>query len=147
MINPQAMSPGSTMPIYEHLKFDKLNYKAIPERVRAARFLGAKYDFDDAASAEIAQKQAMEVAGVLVEQGGPANMADTKIIALIAYIQRLGVDITRPDTPPAPTIPAGQVAPDAAGSTAETAPGAPPTANVTEAVGTNTSTAPEVVTQ
>jgi cytochrome c oxidase cbb3-type subunit I/II len=146
MINPQAMSPGSTMPIYEHLKFDKLNFKAIPERVRAARFLGAKYEFDDAASVEIAQKQATEVAGVLVEQGGPANLADTKIIALIAYIQRLGVDITRPDTPPATAVPAGQVAPDAAGSDVDTDPGTAPAANVTQADGASTSTAPEVVT-
>ncbi len=154
MINPQAMSPGSTMPIYEHLKFDKLNFKAIPERVRAARFLGAKYEFDDAASAEIAQKQATEVAGVLVEQGGPANLADTKIIALIAYLQRLGVDITRPDTPPAPAAPAGQVAPDATEPAADPVPGtAPavsvtePATSVTEAVGTSASTAPEVVTK
>jgi cytochrome c oxidase cbb3-type subunit I/II len=119
-INPQAMSKGSTMPIYDHLKNTKLNFKAIPERVRAARLLGAKYDFDDAASADIAMQQAVEVAGVLVEQGGPANLADRKIIALIAYMQRLGVDISRPDAPP-PAVPPPGATPEATEPTADAA--------------------------
>ena len=55
--------------------------------------LGAPYDFPSSESPEVARRQAEQVAGVLVEQGGPANVQDTQIIALIAYLQRLGTDI------------------------------------------------------
>ncbi len=104
LINPQEVSQNSIMPIYEHLKYDKLNFAAIPERVRAATFLGAKYDFPIEESAEVAKQQALEVAGVLVEQGGPVGLQDTKMIALIAYLQRLGTDINRTESAtPAPS--------------------------------------------
>jgi hypothetical protein len=79
--------------------------------------LGAKYEFDDLESIEIAKKQALLVAGSLVEGGGPANLDDTKIVALIAYLQRLGADIMAPDTPPAPSAPAP--APGLADATAQ----------------------------
>ena len=77
--------------------------------------LGAPYDFPSSESAEVARRQAEQVAGVLVEQGGPANVQDTQIIALIAYLQRLGTDISLPDSPPAAPPPAASPA-DAAAS-------------------------------
>ncbi len=90
------------MPNYSHLATTKLNFKAIKDRVNAAKLLGAKYDFDLGETESVARKQAEEVAGVLVQQGGPANKQDMQIIALIAYLQRLGTDISRPDAPAAP---------------------------------------------
>lgn len=102
LLKPQDSSPGSTMPNYSHLATTKLNFKAIKDRVNAAKLLGAKYDFDLGETESVARKQAEEVAGVLVQQGGPANKQDMQIIALIAYLQRLGTDISRPDAPAAP---------------------------------------------
>ncbi len=41
-----------------------------------------------------------------MQQGGPINTQDMQIIALIAYLQRLGTDISRPDAPPPSAAPA-----------------------------------------
>ncbi len=110
LLRPQDSSDGSTMPSYGHLAKTKLNFKAIKDRVQAAQLLGAKYDMSLDEVEAHARKQAQEVAGVLVNQGGPSNMQEMQVIAMIAYIQRLGTDISRPD--PAPAVPA---APSTAG--------------------------------
>jgi hypothetical protein len=44
-----------------------------------------------------AQAQAEQIAADLVQQGGYEDMQDKKVIALTAYIQRLGIDISKPD--------------------------------------------------
>ena len=41
----------------------------------------------------LARQQAEQVAKTLVGNGGPKGMADKEVIALIAYMQRLGRDI------------------------------------------------------
>ena len=33
----------------------------------------------------------------MVKQGGPSGKEEMQVIAMIAYLQRLGTDITRPD--------------------------------------------------
>ena len=54
--------------------------------------LGVPYDVH--ASAEgVAKQQAGQLADKLRTEGGPANMQNSEAIALIAYLQRLGVDI------------------------------------------------------
>lgn len=100
---PQETAPGSTMPNYVHLLNTKLNFKAIPERVKAASLLGANYDFDFSEAGEIARRQAREIADTLEKQKGPKGKEEMQVIAMIAYLQRLGTDITRPDAPQAVT--------------------------------------------
>jgi cytochrome c oxidase cbb3-type subunit I/II len=111
---PQQTSAGSTMPAYRHLLTTRLNFKAIPERVRAATYLGAKYDFEIEEAGEKAREQARQVAEELVKQGGPAGQEEMQVIALIAYLQRLGTDISRPDAAPADAAPADAAPADAA---------------------------------
>ena len=61
------------------------------------RTIGVPYaDGDLAWTITAAETQAGEVAASIVEQGGPEGLEDKKITALIAYLQRLGTDITRP---------------------------------------------------
>tara|TARA_R110002073_G_scaffold20123_6_gene72583 strand:- start:3566 stop:5908 length:2343 start_codon:yes stop_codon:yes gene_type:complete len=96
--NPEQVSPGSVMPSYLHLLDTKINFEMIPDRVWAAQALGAPYDFDIADSADIARKQAEVIAADVVSQGGPVQRGelmtfDTKAIALIAFLQRVGTDI------------------------------------------------------
>ncbi|WP_345688582.1 cytochrome-c oxidase, cbb3-type subunit I [Novipirellula caenicola] len=96
--DPQQVSPGSVMPSYIHLLDTKINFDMIPDRVWAAQALGAPYDFDIADSADIARKQAEVIAADVVSQGGPVQRGelmtfDTKAIALIAFLQRVGTDI------------------------------------------------------
>jgi cytochrome c oxidase cbb3-type subunit I/II len=102
---PASMTEGSVMPAYPHLMTKRLNFKSIQARVNVAALLGAPYDRELTDAEEMAREQAREVVKQLVEQGGPKDgriknssgkeidLADTQVIALIAYIQRIGVDL------------------------------------------------------
>jgi cytochrome c oxidase cbb3-type subunit I/II len=114
---PSAL--GSVMPSYSHLLTRRVNFGSIPDRVRAVSSLGAPYDDSVLAQAdEIARQQAEKIAKELVEQGGPAKVTgkngdeipveETHVIALIAYLQRLGTDLYATDAPPASETPAPQ---------------------------------------
>jgi len=46
-------------------------------------------------AADLARAQAQGIARAIVQQGGPAGLENTKVVALIAYLQRLGTDIKR----------------------------------------------------
>jgi cytochrome c oxidase cbb3-type subunit I/II len=92
--DPRVPSPGSVMPAYEHLLTDSIPFDDIQSRVDAMAMLGVPYGaaiLDDARVA--ARAQAREVGAKLVTLGGPPGMEDKEVIALIAYLQRLGVDI------------------------------------------------------
>ncbi len=100
---PSAMVKGSVMPAYPHLMNSKLNFKLIPARVQAAAWLGAPYEDELNDSVEMAQQQARQIAWELAQQGGPTTMKsksgdqvgveETKIVALIAYLDRIGTDL------------------------------------------------------
>jgi cytochrome c oxidase cbb3-type subunit I/II len=89
--NPPSTSPGSVMPPYPHLLTDAIPWNVIQDRVDAMAMLGVPYDVSNASS--VAQAQADALATKLRAAGGPAGMDDKEVIALIAYMQRLGVDI------------------------------------------------------
>jgi cytochrome c oxidase cbb3-type subunit I/II len=89
--NPRATSPGSVMPAYEHLLTDTIPWDVIQDRVDAMAMLGVPYDINNASA--LAATQAKELATKLRSQGGPDAMEDKEVMALIAYMQRLGVDI------------------------------------------------------
>lgn len=91
--NPQIFNEGSIMPSYAWLIEDDINYQTLPQRVKSAAFLGAPYDRELDESVEMAQEQAQQIADEIVEQGGPDGLKDKKVIALIAYVQRLGIDL------------------------------------------------------
>jgi cytochrome c oxidase cbb3-type subunit I/II len=92
--NPRATSPGSVMPSYPHLLTDTIPWNVLQDRVDAMAMLGVPYGKKalDSASA-LAHDQASTLATKLQTQGGPANLEDKEVIALIAYMQRLGVDM------------------------------------------------------
>jgi cytochrome c oxidase cbb3-type subunit I/II len=69
--------------------------------------LGVPYGEAVKRAEPMARAQAAEIAGRVVEQGGPAGLETKKIIALTAYLQRLGTDIKK--FKPAPVPPAGQL--------------------------------------
>lgn len=99
--DPEQVSPGSVMPNYEHLLVNRLDFKQITDRVRAAHLLGAPYDRELDEAPQMAREQAEVIAAEIVSQGGPVKRGDvllieTQAVALIAYLQRLGVDLTRP---------------------------------------------------
>jgi len=105
--NPEQVAPGSVMPNFEHLLVNELDFKKTTERIRAAHLLGAPYDRELDEAPEMARLQAEEIAAEIVKQGGPVKRGETMVmntqaVALIAYLQRLGVDLTRVDEPSTP---------------------------------------------
>ena len=92
--NPRSTSPGSVMPSYPHLLENDIAWSDIQSRVDAMAMLNVPYDAVSLASADrVARTQAEAVAAKLVKAGGPKGMEDKDVIALIAYMQRLGMDI------------------------------------------------------
>lgn len=70
----------------------------------------------------MAIKQAQKIAADIATQGGPLDMEDKQIVAIIAYLQRMGIDRYKPApaTEPAPT--AAPAAPPAEVAEQNTAP-------------------------
>ncbi len=95
MDDPTNLSPGSIMPAYPHLLTDKLDLSDLPAKITVLRKLGTPYskDFEKYAISN-AQEQAQKIAKNLAEQGvKDQNIEDKEIVAIIAYLQRLGTDI------------------------------------------------------
>jgi cytochrome c oxidase cbb3-type subunit I/II len=106
--NAPAMTKESVMPIYKHLLAEKLPFAEIGKRIRDVAKLGTPYDLrvEEGETIEskfeaIAHKQAEMIAAEIISQGGPVAhqgnlIKDTSAVALIAYLQRLGTDLSRP---------------------------------------------------
>lgn len=93
MVDPTTMSPGSIMPPYPWLIEQKLDTTNTASKINAMRKLGVPYEsgYEALANAEL-DKQAQSVAASL-EKDNIKVQNDREIIALIAYLQRLGTDI------------------------------------------------------
>jgi cytochrome c oxidase cbb3-type subunit I/II len=73
---------------------DPLHLADLPTRLRALRTLGVPYTDDEIANAVVlAEAQARTIAEEVATQGGPANLHDREIVAVVAYLQRLGTDL------------------------------------------------------
>ncbi|MDD4974899.1 MAG: cytochrome-c oxidase, cbb3-type subunit I [Bacteriovorax sp.] len=93
MLNPRDVTPQSIMPIYKWLVEQKINYVTLERKLKVMKQLGVPYtDADIASGVENAQAQAKVIAEDLVKQGVPAEVEDKELIALIAYLQRMGTD-------------------------------------------------------
>ncbi len=93
MENPRSMSPGSLMPPYPWLIEQKLDVSLTVDKINTMRSLGVPYEegYEEFAVDDL-RKQAESIAEDLINTGAPAD-PDAEIIALIAYLQRLGTDI------------------------------------------------------
>lgn len=93
MENPRSMSPGSIMPQYPWLLTNVLDISTTPKKINVMRSLGVPYPqgFENEANDHLT-KQAESITLDLQKNGVPAE-PDKEIIALIAYLQRLGTDI------------------------------------------------------
>jgi cytochrome c oxidase cbb3-type subunit I/II len=93
MLEPQSMSPGSLMPPYPWLINDKLNTSDTETKIRTMQSLGVPYpDGFDKKALDNLDRQAEQITSTLKDQGIEVQ-SDREIIALIAYLQRLGTDI------------------------------------------------------
>ncbi|MDX1544588.1 MAG: cytochrome-c oxidase, cbb3-type subunit II, partial [Christiangramia sp.] len=116
MYDPQSTSSGSIMPSYKWLVTDELDKSMTEDKMRAMQTLGVPYTDEEIARAQ----EWMEEQGAQIEQNLYSDpdfvasyeadkkyaeenglefteMRDREIVALIAYLQRLGTDIKAED--------------------------------------------------
>jgi len=93
MENPSSMSPGSLMPSYPWLLTNDLDVSTTESKINVMRNIGVPYPegFEKIANDDLLA-QAEKIAMDLQNAGAPAE-PNKEIIALIAYLQRLGTDI------------------------------------------------------
>jgi len=93
LVDPASMSPGSIMPPYPWLIEQKLDISTTASKINAMRSLGVPYSpgYEQQANQDL-EKQAMQITAEL-KQNNIRIKSDREIVAIIAYLQRLGTDI------------------------------------------------------
>ncbi len=99
MREPKAVTPNSIMPAYPGLFTGTLDFGTIESHVGTMAMLGVPYGdmVEKGKAAEAAKEQAKTIADDIAANGGPQGLEDKDIVALIAYLQRLGIDIKSAD--------------------------------------------------
>jgi cytochrome c oxidase cbb3-type subunit I/II len=95
MMDPTSMAPGSIMPPYPWLMKNDLNTGYTASKIKVLQSLGTPYPegFADKAVDDL-KIQAKKVAESLAKDKiTQENLENKEIVALIAYLQRLGTDI------------------------------------------------------
>ncbi|MBX2841922.1 MAG: cytochrome-c oxidase, cbb3-type subunit I [Flammeovirgaceae bacterium] len=94
MLDPTSTSAGSIMPPYPWLYEKVIDYESTPAKINAMRTLGVPYPegYEDQAINDL-KLQAQEVVDKLNEESNTKTSPELEIIALIAYLQRMGTDI------------------------------------------------------
>jgi cytochrome c oxidase cbb3-type subunit I/II len=91
LVDPRSVTPGSIMPPYPHLVGERIDFAGTAAKMRALRAAGVPYDdraVGGAASAALAEARA--IAADLEKTGQIVAAPDSAVVALIAYLQRLG---------------------------------------------------------
>jgi cytochrome c oxidase cbb3-type subunit I/II len=98
MVDPRSMSPGSLMPPYPWMATNTMDHEDIPAKIRTLQRLGVPYPdgYDQQANADLEVQANLIVASL--KESGVEVTPNTEIVALIAYLQRLGTDIKREQT-------------------------------------------------
>ena len=92
MIDARSITPNSIMPNYPWLAEKNVDFIPLRKELSVMKFLGVPYDADTVANADVvAQKEAIEIAKDLESNGAPAGLEKKELIALIAYLQALGL--------------------------------------------------------
>ena len=91
MLDPRAMTPNSLMPSYPWLFTNKTDFDGLNRKLRVMKSLGVPYSDDEVANAsENARSEAKKISEALANDVPIKNLEEREIIALIAYLQRLG---------------------------------------------------------
>ncbi len=105
MQNPKGLSKGSLMPAYPWMRTDDLDLSMTEKKISAMRTLGVPYEegYEEQALADL-EKQANKIAKVIVSKMAQdftkeelevkyEEIRKKEIVAVVAYLQRLGQDI------------------------------------------------------
>jgi cytochrome c oxidase cbb3-type subunit I/II len=93
LFDPQTMSPGSIMPPYEWLIDQQLDTTTTRSKITAMRSLGVPYPTGYELLANAALEQQAKSIAADLKQNNIKVKSDREIIAIVAYLQRLGTDI------------------------------------------------------
>ncbi|MFW2388431.1 MAG: cytochrome-c oxidase, cbb3-type subunit I [Polyangiales bacterium] len=108
MVDPREISPGSNMPPYPHLRTETIDFDRSAAKLRAMRSVGVPYKPEQIqTAAENARAAASAIAAGLAKDAGvtvcdvPTDgcelVVNSRMVALISYLQRLGtVDTSEP---------------------------------------------------
>jgi len=96
MRKPKDIEAKSIMPAYPWMLTDQLDFDGIQKKVDAMVMLGVPYGEAVNDAPGMARAQAATIAQSIAAQGGPADLSDKEIVAMVAYLQRLGRDISAP---------------------------------------------------
>lgn len=94
--NPRDTSPGSIMPNYPWLYDAKLDTSLTNKKMMALAKLGTPYsekDLNEEKMLQQMERDAKRIAERISRDLGEEVASDTEVIALIAYMQKLGKDI------------------------------------------------------
>ncbi len=110
MIRPKDISPGSIMPAYTWMKDNDLDVSLLEKKIRAMQTLGVPYakgydkkamkDLETQAlwiATDIVNNLPKEVLKTINKEEEINKLKSKEIVALIAYLQRLGTDIKAKD--------------------------------------------------
>jgi cytochrome c oxidase cbb3-type subunit I/II len=101
MQQPRATSPQSIMPAYPWLYTASLDTSHIEGKIITLRRLGVPYPEGYERQAESDLRAQAETIAAGLTRGGLATGGDREIVAMIAYLQRLGRDVSTPPAAPA----------------------------------------------
>ncbi|MFP5492720.1 MAG: cytochrome-c oxidase, cbb3-type subunit I [Bacteriovoracia bacterium] len=97
---PQEVTAGSIMPRYTWLFNQKIAFDSLPKKLTAMQTMGVPYSTEEIAGGiEAAKAQAKLIADELSNSGVPMAIENKEVIALIAYLQRLGTDYGKAEAP------------------------------------------------
>ena len=100
MLDPESMSPGSIMPRYPWLFKNDLNREYTASKMKVLKMMGTPYSAQEQREMmSLMDEQADEITKSLKNDGiDQENLKQKEIVALIAYMQRLGTDIIPKET-------------------------------------------------
>jgi cytochrome c oxidase cbb3-type subunit I/II len=100
--DPQSISPGSIMPRYQWLIKNELDNSTLQDKMKTMVKLGVPYSDDEVANAlKMADEQASKIEAKLLSNAEikkafgnetAVPLKNREVVALIAYMQRLGTD-------------------------------------------------------
>ena len=95
MDDPQAISPGTIMPAYSFMLDKELDTASTPAKIKAMRTIGVPYKdgYECIASKDLVE-QAAKIPSNLLRDSIRVR-PNAEILAVIAYLQRLGTDIEK----------------------------------------------------
>jgi cytochrome c oxidase cbb3-type subunit I/II len=96
LIDPRAITPGSNMPAYAHFTHERIALSRTGDKMHALAQVGVPYtDADIEAAERDASEHGRTISAELAKEGIRVD-GDSKMVAMIAYLQRLG---RKPEAP------------------------------------------------